>query len=315
MTDTVESVYPYRANYWWHKAIILTVALVPVGLLGLAVYTFWGANLTWWHLGVLLGGQTIAGIGISLGYHRMLAHGAFKASAPVRAVLLGMAITALQGGPASWAATHRRHHARADREGDPHSPLEGFWHAHFGWMVKGRFVESGPAHAKLMQDPIVRFYERTQGLWYIATFAVPGLIVGAALGGWTGFSWGGFWTGVLWGGVVRVMLVHHVTWSINSVCHVLGTRPYDSPDVARNNGLFGWIGWGEGWHNNHHAFPNSAYLGHRWWQVDVGKYVLLILRPLRLVRDVHVPSRAERAARRAGNRRTRTPLVAIGGKL
>lgn len=294
MTDTVDTVYPFRENRWWHKLAVVLVATIPLGLLGLAVWTFWGANLTWWHLGVLLIGQSIAGLGITLGYHRMTAHGAFKAKAPVRAVLLAMAMTALQGGPASWAATHRRHHARADREGDPHSPLEGFFHAHFGWMVRGRFVESGPAYEQLMKDPLIRFFEKTQLAWYVASFIVPGIIVGSILG-----TWGAFWTGVLWGGVVRVATVHHVTWSINSICHVMGTRPYDSPDVARNNAVFGVLGWGEGWHNNHHAFPNSAYLGHRWYQVDLGKYLLIVLTWFGLATDLHIPDRQQKAKKRS----------------
>ncbi len=151
----------------------------------------------------------------------------------------------------------------------------------------------------MLKDPVVRFLEKTWFFWVVLSFLVPGAIGLAVFG-----TWGAFWQAVLWGGAVRVFLVHHVTWSINSICHTWGTRPYKSPDVARNNGLFGWLGFGEGWHSNHHAFPKSAWLGHRWWQVDLGKYVLMALRPLGLVHDVHVPTKAERQAR---SRRRRAP--------
>jgi stearoyl-CoA desaturase (delta-9 desaturase) len=167
-------------------------------------------------------------------------------------------------------------------------------------MWKGNLVHEGPAHEKLMQDPVIRFFERTQLVWFIFTFILPGLIAFAFVG-----TWGAFWQAALWAGAVRVFVMHHITWSINSICHTFGTRPYESPDVARNNGVFGWLGWGEGWHNNHHAFPKSAFLGHRWWQVDLGKYVLVTLRALRLVDEMYVPSREERAAKREAGRKAR----------
>ncbi len=292
--DAVDTAYPFIGRHLGHKITVTLAAIIPFALTIFAIVQLWGSHVTWLDLGLLFILQATAGIGITLGFHRLLAHGAYKASAPVRFVLLLMGVTALQGGPAAWAATHRRHHARADQPGDPHSPLEGFWHAHFGWLPKGNLVHKGPAHAKLMQDPVVAFLERTQLLWIVLSFIVPGAIAFAVMG-----TWGAFWQAVLWGGVVRVFLVHHVTWSINSVCHTWGTRPYASPDVARNNAIFGVLGFGEGWHNNHHAFPKSAYLGHRWYQFDIGRYILVVLRALGLVRDVKVPSREERRARSA----------------
>jgi stearoyl-CoA desaturase (Delta-9 desaturase) len=289
---SVSATYPFMGPKAWHRTIVAIVAIVPFLFTGLALWFLWGQHVSWLDLGLLIGFQVMTVMGISLGYHRMLTHGAFQAKAPVRFALLFAAIQSLQGGPATWAATHRRHHALADREGDPHSPLEGLWHSHFGWLWKGNLVSRGRAYDKLMQDPIVRFFERTQLLWFGLTFVIPGFIALAITG-----SWAAFGSGVLWGGAVRVFLVHHVTWSVNSVCHAFGTRPYKSPDLARNNAMFGLLSFGESWHNNHHAFPSSAYLGHRWYQFDPGRYVLAVLRRLRLVDRVVIPNREERRAR------------------
>ncbi len=282
-----------------NRIAVTLVSAIPLALTLFAILQLWGLHVTWLDLGLLVGFHILGGLGITLGYHRMTTHGAFKARRPVQAILLWMGVNALQGGPASWSATHQRHHSLADKPGDPHSPLEGLWHAHWGWMFKGNLVHKGPGFDRLMRDPVVRFFEKTQLLWYILTFIMPGLVALAIMG-----TWGAFWHGVLWGGAVRVFLMHHITWSINSICHAWGTRPYQSPDVARNNGIFGWLGYGEGWHNNHHAFPDSAYIGHRWWQVDLGKYVLWALKPFRLVYDLRIPDREQRRAKRASVRRS-----------
>ncbi len=303
--DGVERTYPILGKNAFNKTVVTLVSIVPFGLTLFAIWQFWGMHVSWLDIGLLLGFHILGGLGITLGYHRMLTHGAFKARGPVKAVLLWAGVNALQGGPASWASTHRRHHALADQPGDPHSPLEGLWHAHWGWMFKGNLVQGGPAYERLMRDPVVRFFEKTQLLWYIMTFLMPGLIAFAVVG-----TLGAALQGVLWGGAVRVFLMHHITWSINSICHAWGTRPYQSPDVARNNGIFGWIGYGEGWHNNHHAFPDSAYLGHRWWQFDLGKYVLFLMRPFRLVYDLRVPTRQERREKRVARARRAQRMVA-----
>lgn len=290
--SSVDTTYPFIGRKPGHRLAVILAAVVPFALTVLAVALLWGSHVTWLDLGLLVVLQTLAVLGITLGYHRLTAHGAFKARAPVRAVLYAMAAMSVEGGPAAWASTHRRHHALSDKPGDPHSPLDGLWHSHFGWLAKGNLVHSGPGHDRLMRDPVVRFFEKTQLLWVVLSLVVPGLVGLAVFG-----TWPAFWQALLWGGVVRVFLVHHITWSINSICHTVGTRPYDSPDIARNNAVFGFLGFGEGWHNNHHAFPDSAFLGHRWYQVDLGKYVLLALRPLRLVHDLRIPSRQQRAAR------------------
>ncbi len=223
----------------------------------------------------------------------MLTHRAFEANAVTRFILLVGGTMSLQGPPADWAATHIRHHAKADKEGDPHSPLEGFWHAHTAWLLRDRFVRAGLAHDKLMLDPVTRFIQNTWGFWVFLTFAAPAFIAFAVTGTWQGAV-----SGAVWGGLLRVFVGHHITWSVNSVTHMFGTRPFKTPDQARNNFIIGLLGWGEGWHNNHHAFPRAAYIGMRWYQVDIGKYVLTLLKWAGQVRNLHIPTRAERAARR-----------------
>jgi stearoyl-CoA desaturase (Delta-9 desaturase) len=289
---SVDAAFPYRNRSWGHTLTMVLVAVIPFLLTVLAIVWLWQRHVTWLDVSLMLGMWAIAAMGVTLGFHRMLAHGAFEARAPVRFVLLALATMSFQGGPATWAATHRRHHARADMPGDPHSPLEGLWHAHFGWLPKGRLVTRGVVHDRLMRDPVVAFIERTQLFWMIFGLVLPGIVAFAVVGTLTAGLYG-----MLWGGAVRVFIAHHSTWSVNSIGHAWGTRPYKAPDEARNNLLIALISFGEGWHNNHHAFPQSAWIGHRWYQIDLGKQVIRVLKWLRLVTRVHVPAREERQAR------------------
>ena len=293
-----DSTYPLLGRHLGNQIGVTLVVLIPFLLVFVAIGMVWGRHISWLDIGLWAGLQLIGGIGITLGYHRMVTHRAFTAKTPSRVFLIWAGLQSMQGGPASWASTHRRHHALADKPGDPHSPLDGLWHSHIGWMYKGNMVHSGPAYERLMRDPVIRFFEKTQALWYVLTYALPGLIAFAVTGG----SWGAFFQAVLWAGVIRVFIMHHVTWSVNSICHAWGTRPYESPDVSRNNAIIGVLGYGEGWHNNHHAFPDSAYLGHRWYQVDLGKYFLWFLRGIGQIKTMKVPTKEERLSRRAVKR-------------
>jgi len=292
MSDATDSVYPFRGPSALQRFAVLVAAILPLLATAFAIVLLWGVGVDWLSIGLFFAFWGISGLGISVGYHRMLTHGAFQARPVARAVLLIMGTMALQGPPGMWAATHRRHHAKADREGDPHSPLEGLFHAHFGWMVKGRFVEDGPAYDQIMRDPVVRWVQKTQLIWIVAGFVLPGLIAFAATGTWMGLM-----LGVLWGGAARVFIMHHMTWAVNSIGHAMGTRPYKSPDVSRNNGILALFSFGEGWHNNHHAFPDSAWIGHRWYQIDLGRYMIAVLRAFRLVSHLRVPTKAEMKAR------------------
>ncbi|MHB8633686.1 MAG: acyl-CoA desaturase [Thermoplasmatota archaeon] len=292
-SETGLASYPFHEDSWVSKALTLAFVVLPLAAMGVAIALLWGRLVGPFEVGVFAGMWTLTGFGISLGFHRMLTHRSFAARSPTRAVLLILGTMSMQGPPADWAATHIRHHARADREGDPHSPLEGFWHAHLGWLMRDRFVRNGAAHERLLQDPVVSFVQKTWAIWATLGMVLPGL-----LGWWLKGGWLGFWDGILWGGLVRVFWGHHVTWSVNSVAHLWGTRPFATTDRARNNALVALFSWGEGWHNNHHAFPRAAYMGLRWWQFDPGKWMIRALRLVGQVQSVRIPTRAERQDKR-----------------
>jgi stearoyl-CoA desaturase (delta-9 desaturase) len=224
---------------------------------------------------------TLNGLGITVGFHRMLTHRSFRPHPAVKLVLLILGSTAVQAPPIEWAASHIKHHALSDQEGDPHSPMEGFFHAHLGWLFKDRFADPQQYCRHLLRDPIVVFVNRTFLLWVVLSLLIPFL-----LGGWTGF---------LWGALVRIFLGHHVTFSVNSVCHVFGKRAFETNDQSHNEWIVGILGFGEGWHNNHHAFPRSAFHGLRWWQIDLSGYVIRALERLGLVQDVYRVSPARQA--------------------
>jgi stearoyl-CoA desaturase (delta-9 desaturase) len=170
---------------------------------------------------------------------------------------------AVEGPALDWASIHIKHHANTDTEDDPHSPLDGFFHAHIGWFISGFLAEPEVYGTWLRKDRLVMFMSKTFFIW-----GALGLVIPYLLGGWTG---------VLWGGLVRMFLTHHVTWSVNSVCHTFGRRMFDTGDQSRNQWLVGLLAFGEGWHNNHHAFPRSAFHGLRWWQFDLSAYIIRLL--------------------------------------
>jgi len=304
--------FPFTHDSWWNKLLVLTFVILPLLAFGFAVWSFWGVGVGVFELTILAVMWTITGLGISVGFHRMLTHRSVDARAPTKALLLIAGTMSMQGPCADWAATHIRHHAKADREGDPHSPLEGFWHAHFGWLLRDRFVRNGLAHDKLMADPITRFVSKTWVLWATLGLLIPGFI-GWLVIGHGAFTLNGLWgfaDGFLWGGLVRVFLGHHITWSVNSLGHMFGTRPFAINDKATNNFAVALLGWGEGWHNNHHAFPRAAFIGMRWYQVDVGKYTIRVLQALGQIKKIHMPTRAERAEKRAVKAKAKAQKIA-----
>jgi stearoyl-CoA desaturase (delta-9 desaturase) len=245
-----------------------------------AIVLLWQRMVTWRELTLMGVMYVLTGLGITMGYHRMLTHRSFEAHPVVKFLLLVLGSMGIEGPPHLWAATHIKHHARTDQEDDPHTPLQGFWHAHMGWFVGGMKTED--VYGKwLEKDRMVMFVSRAFPVLAVLTFVLPF----AAGGLWSG-TWRGAWFGLLWGGLVRVFLCHHVTWSINSVCHVWGRRMFETQDVSKNNWIFGVLGFGEGWHNNHHAFPRSAFHGLRWWQIDISAYLIRLMERVRLARNV-----------------------------
>jgi len=279
---------PFHEDPLWHKSLTVLIVVAPFALTIWAMATLWGSSIGWLELALLVGGWGIVGISISVGYHRMLTHRAFEAHPAVRAVLLTFGAMAMQGAPADWATTHKRHHAHSDEEGDPHSPLKGFWHAHTGWLFQDRFVRSGPVYERLREDPVVRVVDKLFMPIAIVGLLIPGGIAFAIEG-----TLASAWQGILWGGFVRVFFGHHITWSVNSLSHMMGSRPHDTDDEARNNPIVALLGFGEGWHNNHHAYPTSAEIGHAWWQLDPGRALIRLLEKGGLVWNVHRPHEAE----------------------
>jgi len=233
-------------------------------------------------------------LGVSVGFHRLFTHRSFETVRPVKLVLGILGSMAVQGPLLKWVATHRRHHQHSDAEGDPHSPhlhgrgipavMRGLWHAHIGWMFKADACDLNRYLTDLAQDSAIRRVSALFPLWVTAGLLIPTVLGGLLTGTWTGAL-----LGFLWAGLVRIFLVHHVTWSINSVCHLWGGRPFRSHDESRNNFIFGLLGMGEGWHNNHHAFPTSARHGLEWWQVDVTWLVIRLLKALRLAWKIRLP--------------------------
>src|SRR5579864_1103338 len=275
-----------------YQAIVLLVVVVPLLATGLAVWLLWQRAVHWPDLALLAIMYTLVAIGVTVGYHRMLTHRSFTPHPAVKFALLVLGSMALEGDAITWTATHTKHHALADRPGDPHSPLDGFFHAHLGWIFAEPDADPKVYCRHLLRDRMVVFVSRTHLLWVALALAIP-FIVGGALGGWAGAL-----TGLLWGGLVRQFLTHHVTWSVNSVCHTFGKRAFPTNDRSRNEWIVGLLGFGEGWHNNHHAFPRSAFHGLRWWQFDLAGYVIRLLERLGLAHDVYRVAPAAQAARR-----------------
>ncbi|MHB8585656.1 MAG: acyl-CoA desaturase [Thermoplasmatota archaeon] len=265
------------------QALLLTAVILPLVATAYAMILLWNRLVNLWDVEILVGMYIATGLGITIGYHRMLTHRSFEAPSWVRAIFLILGSMALEGPAVEWSATHLKHHAKADAPGDPHSPLEGFFHAHVGWLFEGTLISSGMWTRPFEGDRVAQFVNRTFWVW-----AILGLVIPYELGGWQG---------LLWGGGVRIFLLHHATWSVNSVCHSFGRRPFATKDASRNEWVVGLLGFGEGWHNNHHAAPSSAYHGFRWWQFDLSAYVIRTLAAVGLVSRVVRPPTAGLAAR------------------
>ncbi len=284
--------------------VLKTFLLVPFAALLVAVPLVWGWGMTWVDLILAAVFYVFATLGVTVGFHRYFTHGAFKASRPLRIVLAVAGSMAVQGSVIFWVASHRRHHAFADREGDPHSPwlfgtspsalLRGFWHAHMGWMF-GREVTNADRFAPdLVADADLRVVNRFFWLWITLSLALP-----AALGGLLTWSWWGAVTAFFWAGLVRIAFLHHVSWSVNSICHLIGERPFASRDKAANFWPLAILSMGESWHNSHHADPTCARHGVLRGQVDVSARVIWGFERLGWATDVRWPRVDRLAAKRA----------------
>ncbi|MEA2361205.1 MAG: hypothetical protein QOD71_350 [Thermoleophilaceae bacterium] len=282
-----------------------TITALPFIALGIVCWQVWSDLLRWSDVAVFLIMYVLTGLGVTVGFHRHLTHRSFKTSRPLRGLLAILGSVAIEGPVISWVADHRKHHTYSDQEGDPHSPhvghgggfrgaLKGLAHAHVGWL----FIHTQRGNRKryapdLIDDPVVSFVDRTFLVWALGGFAIA-FGLGYAIGGTLDAAL----TGLLWGAGVRMLVVHHVTYSINSLCHFFGRQRFPTGDESRN--LF-WLAlptFGESWHNNHHAFPTSAEHGMRRWEIDPSALVIRGLERFGLVWDV-VRIDPERQARKA----------------
>jgi stearoyl-CoA desaturase (delta-9 desaturase) len=285
-----------RRHFFLFDVLPLVGTLIALGLL---FFRPIGAM----ELGLLFGFWLLTGLGLTVGYHRLFTHRAFATSTTMSAILVVMGSMAGRGPMLSWAAMHRRHHELSDHEGDLHSPrlhgggltgrLRGFLHAHLTWMIAHDYPNVAVYVPDLMAD---RRLVAVNGHYY--AWVVLGLLLPAAIGGLVTMSPWGALTGFLWGGAVRMFVVEQTMSAVNSIMHTFGAQPFVTrDDNSRNLGVMAWLGWGEGWHNNHHAFPYSAAFGLRWFEFDPGFIFIRALQALGLAWDVKVPS-AEKIARR-----------------
>jgi stearoyl-CoA desaturase (Delta-9 desaturase) len=307
------TIAPPRLLFWQRVSILILTVLPLLGL-GAAAFSLWGTAFGPVDLALFLAFYVFTGLGITVGFHRLLTHQSFKAPTPIRVLFAVAGSMAIQGSVIDWVATHRRHHAYSDQPGDPHSPhvgpdggamglLKGLWYGHMGWLFSPEGTVQKAWAPDLLKEPAIVRVSNAFPWAIVATFVLP-----ATLGGLITGTWAGAASALLWAGFVRVFVLHHVTWSINSICHVFGTRPFESHDEARNNPVMALLGFGEGWHNAHHAFPASARHGLRWWEFDASWLVIKGLSAVGLARDIKVPTPRQLERRTRG--KTIEPPVA-----
>jgi stearoyl-CoA desaturase (delta-9 desaturase) len=289
------------------KIANLGAVIVPFIAFVAAVTLLWNRIVGWHDLVALAVMYPLTGFGVTIGFHRMLTHRSFQTSKPLEYLFAVLGSMSVQGPVIHWVADHRKHHAHTDADGDPHSPhvgsgkgiagaLRGLLHAHVGWLVtdQGR-AERRKYAADLMEDPGMRRINRHFVAIVFAGLALPALI-GFALSG----TIAGALTGLLWGGLVRIFLLHHITWSINSVCHFFGTRRFATDDHSTNVFWLALPSFGEAWHHNHHAFPRSAVHGLRRIEPDPSAWIIGAMERLGLVWNVVRISPERQAQRLAG---------------
>ena len=281
---------------------VLGVFLPLIGMV-VAIVLLWERLVDPEALAITAAMYVLTGLGVTVGFHRLFAHRSFTTVKSVRAALAVLGSMSLQGPVIRWVTNHRKHHAHSDEEGDPHSPhltghgglrgaFAGLWHAHVGWIFGGDRAPQDRYARDLLQDPLILFVDRTAGLWVLLGLALPfgaGLAVTGTLEGAL--------IALLWGGAVRIFLVHHMTFAINSLCHFTGRRRFETDDGSRNLAWLAPITLGEAWHNNHHAFPASAFHGLRRRELDLGGWFIVGLERLGLAWNVKRVSSERQALR------------------
>jgi stearoyl-CoA desaturase (delta-9 desaturase) len=270
-------------------------AILPFLALIAAVPVAWGWGLAWLDVGLAAAWYTMTCLGVTVGFHRYFTHGAFKAKRWMRVTLAVVGSLAVQGPILHWVADHRRHHAFSDRDGDPHSPwlfgtspaalARGFWHAHMGWIFDRRLTNQRRFVPDLLADRDILTVHRMFGLLTTITMVAP-----AVIGGLLTWSWWGAVTAFFWASLVRVTFLHHVAWSVNSICHMIGERPFAVRDNSANVWPLAIVSMGESWHNLHHADPTCARHGVMRGQVDISARVIWFFEKFGWVYDVRWPA-------------------------
>ncbi len=299
--------HPIYPAGWRQKIMMTSVVVIPfLGVIGAIVWCWQYGFMGWPYLAMLFGGWAATGMGITIGYHRLATHRSFDTYEWMRAIWISLGSLALEGSPIDWCAIHRKHHELSDMPGDPHSPhlhgdsfwqqLKGFWYAHTGWLLTGHW--HSPDLRRYVPDLTSKkwlvAYDKLYYLWAAASVLLPAVLGFVLSGG----SWKVTLLSFIWGGLVRIFVTHHITWSINSICHIFGAKHFKAGDDSRNNPIFGFLAWGEGWHNNHHAFPTSARHGLLWWQFDTSYLVIRAMEMVGLAWNVRVPTARQMEARR-----------------
>jgi stearoyl-CoA desaturase (Delta-9 desaturase) len=290
-----------------HRNLNIVAVVLPFAAFLAAIPLLWNQWVGPLDLALFLVLYFLSVLGITVGFHRLLTHRAFATFKPLEYAFAVLGSMAIEGPVIGWVSDHRRHHAFADEEGDPHSPhvgddgehagpLRGLWHAHVGWLFEhSRWMVDAEKYAPdLLEDRGMRFISRTFVVWAGLGLAIPFFV---------GFAVGGLGAGLqafFWAGLVRVFFVHHVTFSINSICHFFGQRRFETEDQSTNVFWLALPSLGEAWHHNHHAFPRSATHGLRWWEVDIGGLVVRLMRRLRLAWNVVLIPRERQQQRLAG---------------
>ena len=275
--------------------MVYVFVIVPFLALVTAVPLAWGWGLSWLDVGLAAGFYVWTMLGVTVGFHRYFTHGAFRARRGLRIVLAAAGSMAVQGPILHWVSDHRRHHAFADKEGDPHSPwlfgtspvalARGFWHAHMGWLFEREMTDQSRYIPDLLADPDMRAVHRHFTLLTGVTVFAPPLIGGLAT-----MSWWGAFTAFFWASLVRLGLSHHVAWSTNSICHIFGERPFRARDRSTNVWPLAILSMGESWHNLHHADPTSARHGVGRGQIDISARVIWVFEKLGWATAVRWPT-------------------------
>ncbi len=270
-------------------------SLIPLLAVLIAIPFAWGWGLSWTDVAIAAVFYVVSGMGITVGFHRLFTHGSFRANRGLKIALALAGQLAFQGPVISWVADHRRHHAFSDREGDPHSPwmygtgaaalAKGFWHAHLGWIFNRNLTNQQRFTPDLLADPDMAAINRSFGWCTAASLLSPALV-----GGLLTHSWPGALSAFFWAGLVRIAVLHHVTWSVNSICHLIGERPFAARDKSANFWPLALLSFGESWHNLHHADPTCARHGVLRGQLDISARLIWVFQKLGWASKVRWPS-------------------------